>query len=176
MRYNCLKNSGIEVVESIWTYPSTNFQITFKILSIYIINSYLEYSWLKNSAIWLTESIFDFTQLLIHKPTFMFLESITNYMPKIKSVLHFFSWYSSFKNSAIWLIESIFNHAKLKIYKTFFTFLESLSACHKSSWFIIFILKYSRFKNSAIWLAERILARNSKTRTLPGMAFVQAQS
>ena len=90
MWYNCLKNSGIGVVESIWPYPSTNFQITFKILSVYIINSYLEYSWFKNSAIWLTESIFDFTQLLIHKPTFMFLESITNYMPKIRSVLHFF--------------------------------------------------------------------------------------
>ena len=56
-----------------------DFQISFYLLSIYIsiqkIMLLLEVSWFKNLKVWLTTNIFNYNQLNIYKPPFVFLET-----------------------------------------------------------------------------------------------------
>ena len=96
----------------------------------WLINSYVKYSCFRNSAIWLSYSIFDITQLKIYNATFMFHESIT--------ICQKTNWNRNIADLIIlqfnWL--RVFKHTRLKIYKPSLTFFESISAYQKSSWFI----------------------------------------
>ena len=87
-------------------------------------------SCLKNSTIWLAESIFDTTQLQMFTLLFSFLQSI--WASKKSCWLTLMLWRSGWiMNPAIWLAETIFPYVKLKSYKPSFAFLESISLHQK---------------------------------------------
>ena len=70
--------------------------------SSWFINSYLKYSRLKNSAIWLADRIFEDDQLGIYKPSFTFPESVSACQKSSWFILIFLK-YSWFKNPTIWM-------------------------------------------------------------------------
>ena len=83
------------------TFFTEHFWITAS-ESSWFINSYLKYSRLKNSAIWLADRIFEDDQLGIYKPSFTFPESVSACQKSSWFILIFLK-YSWFKNPTIWM-------------------------------------------------------------------------
>ena len=86
------------------------------------INSFLEYSWFKNVAIWLARSIFNPNQLKMFEAFFTLPRSISVYKKSCWSI-QLLLRYRWFQNPWIWLIEHISDHVQVKIYKLFYCFL-----------------------------------------------------